>query len=110
MRSTTPSETKQIYKELVTPAKAGVSGNRIPTLEMSAGLNMPRMFKDCPGDNPTLRSFAGMTVEDDIGGLAQFSCQLAPFGDGHRFGPPVSGHTDCIQSSQCPWYRLQTLP
>jgi len=25
----------------------------------STGLNMPRMFKDRPGDDPTRRSFAG---------------------------------------------------
>ncbi|WP_156363827.1 hypothetical protein [Sphingomonas sp. Leaf357] len=56
-------------------AKAGISGEgagREP-LETSAGLNMPCMFKDGPGDHPTPHSSAGVTMM--VGGRHHFARQ-----------------------------------
>ena len=56
-----PRIQREIKTQSVTPAKAGVSCEGVIRLETSDGLSMPRMLKDRPGDDPTCRSFAGVT-------------------------------------------------
>jgi hypothetical protein len=64
----------QCFNKVASPAKAGIQLGDLRNWT-STGLNMPRMFKDRPGDDPTRRSFAGEEASKDEIACFQFGRQ-----------------------------------